>query len=333
MELGPLAPLGPDAALLTAAVVLDLLLGDPVYRLHPIRLMGGALTGLENALRRLGADGYFGGVLLFLLLAAIFVGAAILVPTALAKLPWATAAFHIYILFSMIALGDLRKHVFAVDRAATQGDSEARQAIAQLVGRDTSMMDAAACRRAAIESLAESLVDGFMTPIFWYALLGLPGLVTFKVVSTMDSMVGYKTDRYRKFGWCGARLDDLMNYVPARLSWLLISLVSFYLPGGAIRKGLKIGWKQHCLVPGPNAGWSEATAAGALQLRLVGPIWRAGELVTEVWLGDPTDPAAGSSDDIRRAALLMTSTAVLFVLSVMAVLPYHFLSIVGRPYL
>jgi len=333
VELGPLGPLGPDAALLVAAVALDLLLGDPVYRLHPIRLMGAALAGLENVLRRLGADGYFGGILLFLSLAAIFVGAAVLLPAALAKLPWVAVAFHIYILFSMIALGDLRKHVFAVDRSASQGDAEARQAIAQLVGRDTSMMDAAACRRAAIESFAESLVDGFMTPIFWYALLGLPGLVTFKVVSTMDSMVGYKTDRYRKFGWCGARLDDAMNWIPARLSWLFISLVSFYLPGGAIRKGLKIGWKQHGLVPGPNAGWSEATAAGALQFRLVGPIWRAGELVTEIWLGDPTDPAAGSSDDVRRAALLMTSTALLFVLSALAVLPYHLLSIVDRPYL
>ncbi len=321
-----LGPLGPDAALLIAAVALDLLMGDPVYRLHPIRLMGAALTATEKILRALGADGYVGGIVLFLALTAIFGGATVFISTALSSLRWAPAVFHVYLVFSMIALGDLRKHVFAVDRAATEGDAAARQSIAQLVGRDTSKMDAPACRRAAIESLAESLVDGFMTPIFWYALLGLPGLVTFKVVSTMDSMVGYKTDRYQKFGWCGARLDDAMNFIPARLSWLLISFVAFYLPGGAIRKGIKIGWRQHSLVPGPNAGWSEATAAGALQLRLVGPIWRAGKLVTEVWLGDPSDPPAGSSDDVRRAALLITCTAMFFVISVLATMPYHFVS-------
>ncbi len=324
-----LGPLGPDAALLIAAVALDLLIGDPVYRLHPIRLMGAALTATEKILRALGADGYFGGIVLFLALTAIFGGAAVLISAVLSSVSCAPAVFHVYLVFSMVALGDLRKHVFAVDRSATEGDAAARQSIAQLVGRDTSKMDAPACRRAAIESLAESLVDGFMTPIFWYALLGLPGLVTFKVVSTMDSMVGYKTDRYRKFGWCGARLDDAMNFIPARLSWLLISFVAFYLPGGAIRKGLKIGWRQHSLVPGPNAGWSEAAAAGALQLRLVGPIWRAGKLVTEVWLGDPSDTPAGSSDDVRRATLLITCTAMFFVIVVLAILPYHFVSSAG----
>ena len=92
-----------------------------------------------------------------------------------------------------------------------------------LVGRDTDRMDAGACRRAAVESLSENLTDGFVSPVFWYVLAGIPGLVLFKVVSTMDSMVGYKTPRYLRFGWCGARLDDVMNFVPARLTWLVIA--------------------------------------------------------------------------------------------------------------
>ena len=96
-------------------------------------------------------------------------------------------------------------------------------AVAKLVGRDTARMDGAACTRAAIESLSENLTDGFISPVFWYALGGLPGLSLFKVVSTMDSMVGYKTERYLRFGWCGARMDDWMNWIPARITWLLLS--------------------------------------------------------------------------------------------------------------
>ena len=113
-------------------------------------------------------------------------------------------------MYSLIALKDLCKHGLAIDRAADLDG--ARQATAMLVGRDIERMDAAACRRAGMESLSENAVDGFIAPIFYYALLGLPGLVLFKVVSTMDSMVGFKTPRYRYFGWCGARLDDVLNF-------------------------------------------------------------------------------------------------------------------------
>jgi adenosylcobinamide-phosphate synthase len=173
-------------------------------------------------------------------------------------------------------------------------------------------MDGEACRRAAIESLSENLVDGFVSPIFWYVLLGAPGIVLFKVASTMDSMVGYKTPRYLKFGWCGARLDDLLNLLPARLTWLLIALVAALVPGGSGRKALAVGWRQHAIVPGPNAGWSEAAAAGAIRRKLIGPIWAKGRLVTEVWLGDPDDPPAGSAADYRRAAAVVTGTAALF---------------------
>jgi adenosylcobinamide-phosphate synthase len=170
-------------------------------------------------------------------------------------------------------------------------------------------MDADACSRAAIESLSENLTDGFLSPIFWYTLAGLPGLVVFKIVSTMDSMVGYKTQRYLRFGWCGARTDDVMNWIPARLSWLLISATAVLLPGDSARKSLAVGWRQHAIVPGPNSGWSEAATAGAIQRRLVGPIWLQGKLVTEVWLGDSNDPPAGAGD-FQRAAVLVTATAL-----------------------
>jgi adenosylcobinamide-phosphate synthase len=127
----------------------------------------------------------------------------------------------------------------------------------------------------------------------------------------MDSMVGYKTPRYLRFGWCGARVDDLMNWIPARLTWLMLGASALFIPRCSARKGWRIGWEQHAVVPGPNSGWSEATTAGAIQRRLVGPIWARGRLVTETWLGDPSDPPAGADGDFFRAAYLALATGLM----------------------
>lgn len=295
--------LAPRADLLAAAVILDLAIGDPAYRWHPIRLVGGSLTRLETRLRAAGADGRIGGCALFVGLALVWCGGTAALLAGSARLhPAAAAALHLFLLYSLIALGDLLKHAGDVDAAVTAGDlPAARAAAGRLVGRDTAPMDGAACRRSAIESLGESLVDGVVSPIFWYAAAGIPGIVLFKIVSTMDSMVGYRTERYRDFGWCGARLDDLLNLVPARLTWLLIAGAALLAPGASGREALRFGWRQHAVVPGPNAGWSEAALAGAIRRRLVGPIRLGGRLVTDVWIGDPGAAAGGSADDYRRA--------------------------------
>ncbi len=223
----------------------------------------------------------------------------------------------------LFALRDLIDHVRAVQRAAGLGDlAAAREAIGRLVGRDTSTMDLQGCRRAAIESLSENFVDGFLSALFWYVLLGLPGLLLFKVASTMDSMVGYKTPRYLRFGWCGARLDDLMNYLPARIGWAIIGLSGFFFPSLSARKAWRIGWSQHHILPGPNPGWSEATMAGLLQKRLIGPIWKNGEKVTEVWIGDRSDPEGGTASDLQRAIwATVVSSAAAVVISMMILLP------------
>lgn len=323
--LGPL--LAGHPVILAIAVALDLAIGDPTYRWHPIRLMGGTLTWTERGLRRLGADGYVGGILLFVVLAIVWVGGLSAVVAAVgvagvgvagvgvgvaasthagpfAWLPW---LLHAFLVYSLLALGDLLRHVWRVERALVRDDiAGARVAIASLVGRDTAPMDAGACRRAAIESLSENLADGFTSPLFWYALAGLPGLVLFKVASTMDSMVGYKTPQYLRFGWCGARLDDVMNYVPARLTWLVIAALASMTPGCSARKAFVVGLRQHAILPGPNSGWSEAATAGGIQRRLVGPIWMQGRLVTDVWLGDAGDPPAEAHADVVRASRLVT---------------------------
>ncbi len=320
-----LSLLHPVAPLLAAAVVLDLLIGDPVYPAHPARLMGWTLTRFEKLLRAMGLDGYGGGVLLFLLLAIVWCGGIGLLTYAAGRWNYYVAiAFQIFVLYSLLAMRDLLAHVWAVEAAVRQNDlPEARRRVALLVGRDTDRMDFAACRRAAIESLSENLTDGFVSPIFWYVVAGLPGIVLFKVVSTMDSMVGYKTPEYLRFGWCGARLDDVMNWLPARMNWLLISFCALVIPGFSGPKAARIGWRQHALMPGPNSGWSEATTAGAMQRRLVGQIWRHGKLVTELWLGDPGDSPAGDDSDVKRSSILLTfaglTAALLAIFVILAV--------------
>ncbi|HEY2819772.1 MAG TPA: adenosylcobinamide-phosphate synthase CbiB [Candidatus Acidoferrum sp.] len=305
----------PHAPILAVAVILDLLLGDPVYPLHPIRLMGHTLSLFERGLRRIGADGYGGGVALFFLLAIVWVGGTGALLFASLGLSWKLMfAIEIFLTYSCLALRDLLKHSWAVEKATRAGDlAGARLAIARLVGRDTDRMDLAACRRAAIESLSENLTDGFTSAIAWYVVLGLPGLVLFKVVSTMDSMVGNKTPRYLKFGWCGARLDDVMNFIPARLTWILISVVAWFVPKCSAAKAFRIGWRQHGVLPGPNSGWSEAATAGGIQRKLIGPIWMGGALVTDVWVGDEGDPPAGEDEaDVWRASVLVCATGLVF---------------------
>ena len=275
------------------------------------------MQAIEAWLRRRGADGYVGGIALFVILSVIWVGG---LSAALARMQaasvWIAWGLHVALLYSLLALGDLFRHGWQIERALDRGDLPAgRAAVSNLVGRDTDRMDAGACRRAAIESLSENLTDGFISPVFWYVLLGIPGLVLFKVVSTMDSMVGYKTPRYLRFGWCGARLDDVMNFVPARLTWLLLALTAAILPSSSGRKAFRIGLEQHALLPGPNSGWSEAATAGAIERRLVGPIWMTGAQVTDVWLGDPADPPAESSHDFSGATVLLAATAALATLA------------------
>lgn len=310
-----LSAVQPRAEFLVVAVAADAVLGDPVYRWHPIRLIGRSIGRCEAALRKAGADGYVGGCILFVAVAAAWTaGASVLVVSLSHVQPVLSTAMHVFLLYSLLAVGDLLKHGNAVNAAASSGELQAaRVAVSDLVGRDTGKLDAIACRRAAIESLAENLVDGFMSPVFWYVLAGLPGMVVFKVVSTLDSMVGYRSERYLRFGWCGARLDDLMNLAPARLCWLLIASAAMPVTGCSARKAVRVGWRQHGDVPGPNAGWSEAAMAGAIQRRLVGPIWDAGVLVTELWLGVPSDAEGGTAADYRRAALVVRITAGIFV--------------------
>lgn len=296
-------------------LAIDALIGDPIFTWHPIRLLGRWLAAIENFLFKIGLNGYFGGVLLFLLLAGSVLPLCIAFLFAARALhPIALDAAAGLVLWACFALRDLIAHGERIARAVAANDlSAARHAISMLVGRDTDRMDLHACGRGAVESMSENLVDGVLSPLVFALAFGPLGAVLFKITSTMDSMVGYKNERYLRFGWCGARLDDVANFLFARWCFLLLTGFAFVLPGLHGGKAWRWGRAQHALVPGPNSGWPEATMAGALGLRLIGPLYKNGTQVCNLWLGDPADPAGADQRDIRRCyQLLILTTLVTF---------------------
>ena len=256
--------------LLWSIFLLDLWFGDPVYRFHPIRLIGSLLIYLERWLFARGWNGYTGGILLGLLLLGIVLGCYFLLQKLFGSLhPVLGWSLDLFLGYSLLALRDLEIHGLRVWRTTAEGNLvKAREEISQLVGRDVERLDLAGCNRATLESLSENLSDGVVSPLIWLTLVGIPGMLAFKVISTMDSMVGYRNSRYLRFGWFGARADDLMNWVPARLTWVLLSISAWVLPDYDGRMAWSIGLSQHQYMSGPNAGWGQAASAGALRVQL-----------------------------------------------------------------
>ena len=306
------------------ALALDLMLGDPVYPLHPVRLCGKLLASQEKILRRMKLNGYGGGIILFILLSVSCLGCVEFIRQIMVAIhPVAEYFWKLYVVWSLLALGDLCKHGKRIAKAIDDDDlPEARNAVGTLVGRDLDKMDKHDCCRAGIESISENLTDGVVSPLLFYLVFGIPGMVIFKVVSTMDSMVGYKSEKYLKFGWCGARLDDAMNYVPARLTWGFVCILAYLLPTFDGVAAFKTGLTKRKLFPGPNSGWSEAAAAGALSLMLIGPVWRNGVLVTDLWIGPQNGTRFPSTMDLRKMLLLSKLTTILITVCATSLLPW-----------
>jgi len=191
-----------------------------------------------------------------------------------------------------LAQRSLYDHVASVARTLEAGDlAAARDAVGQIVGRDTAALDEAGVGRAAIESLAESFCDGVAAPLFWLALLGLPGIWAYKAINTADSLIGHREERWRAFGWAAARTDDLANLIPARIAALAVCIV-----GGG---GFATMWRDAGKHASPNAGWPEAAMAGVLGLRLAGPAAYDGAMHDKPWIG--TGRLDARAADIRRA--------------------------------
>jgi len=316
-----LTSLATPLLLLWSIFLLDLWFGDPVYRFHPIRLIGHLLGYLERWLFARGWNGYTGSILLGLLLLGIVLGCYFLLQKFFGSLhPVLGWSLDLFLGYSLLALRDLEIHGLRVWQATADDNlMKAREEVSKLVGRDVEQLDFAGCNRATLESLSENLSDGVVSPLFWLTLGGIPGMLAFKVISTMDSMVGYRNERYLRFGWFGARADDLMNWLPARLTWVLLSISAWILPGYDGHMAWSIGLSQHQYMPGPNAGWGQAASAGALRVRLVGEKWKNGRLQHNAWLGHSDDPAQVGADSIPRL-IRLNRYATLLLLVIISLL-------------
>ena len=306
--------------LLLAGLAIDAAFGDmPVVFAtvpHPIVLAGRAIAFFERKLNRPARSERNrrerGIVTLIVLVAAA------------AALGWALhwlsrgspagAIVEALAIGVLVAQRSLYQHVAAVAAALAQGGlagglPAGRAAVSHIVGRDPMRLDEHGVARAAIESLAENFSDGVVAPVFWFLVLGLPGLFAYKMANTLDSMLGHRSARYRSFGWAAARFDDLLNLAPAPLSGLLLAGAALFageaVAGHALAVMLRDGRKHHS----PNAGWPEAAMAGALGLALAGPRPYAEGDVADPWLGDGTPDAIPA--DIARALRLYTLACLL----------------------
>ena len=310
------------AQVLFAALVLDALIGDPgaVWRRipHPVVLMGRMVDRFERAWNRSAlAEGKRRvlGTLAILILVAAAGGAGWALAAAAASLPGG-ALVEVACVAVLLAQKDLYRHVAEVARALeTDGLEAARGAVAHIVGRTPASLDEAAVSRAAVESLAENFSDAVVAPVFWYLVLGLPGIVACKMINTADSMIGHRSDRFRAFGGTAARLDDIANLVPARLAATLLSLAAPAVARASWRSGIRAAWRDAARHRSVNAGWPEAAMAGALGFRLAGPRCYDGVSVDDAWMGDGRGELG--APDIRRALALYTVACALLAAGVL----------------
>lgn len=297
------------------ALALDAAFGWPgaLYRRvgHPVGLFARIIAGCEarwnraaSGFARRRALGVLTLVLLLLVAGGLGLGLQHLLLSTLSGWGWIGVAI---LAWPALAQRSLFDHVRAVGERIDAGDLiGARSAVSMIVGRDTAALDEAGVSRAAIESLAESFCDGVAAPLFWLLLLGLPGVWAYKAVNTADSLIGHREERWRAFGWAAARLDDLANWIPARLAGVLICLA-----GGGGWRILQRDARKHA---SPNAGWPEAAMAGALGLRLAGPIAYDGVMQGKSWIGDGTGEASGAAVD-RALAVYLRACLLLWLIA------------------
>ena len=296
--------------------VLDLIFGDPQRLPHPVVGFGKMISWGEHRLNK-GAHRKLKGAFLAITLILLVFLATFLLRYLFSKLPspfgegmGVRLLFDILIVFYCLAgttlIREVRNVFLAVDRSLEEG----RAQVARIVGRDTSALSAQEVRTAALETLAENLSDGVIAPLFWLALLGTPGMLTYKMVNTLDSMIGYRTERYRAFGCWAARIDDVANYIPARLTALLMiigrkrTLFSFVRRYG----------KNHA---SPNSGYPEAALAGILNCRFGGPHYYFGQLFNKPYIGE--NDRELTTDDMKKAIRVNRTAEILMVVIIFLV--------------
>jgi len=289
--------------------VLDLLFGDPQRLPHPVVWFGKAIAFCEHRFNRGSHRKLKGAVIAIGLIVGIFILTSFLISSFSHFLISAVLIF--YCLAGTTLIREVRQVFLALDRSLEEG----RAQVARIVGRDTSELSAQEVRTAALETLAENLSDGVIAPLFWLAVLGVPGMVAYKMVNTLDSMIGYKTERYKDFGCWAARIDDVANYIPARLTALLMVLPHAVVSGQwSIFTFVRHYGRMHA---SPNSGYPEAALAGILNCRFGGPHYYFGELFDKPYIGE--NDRELTTADMRKAVRVNRMAEVLAIILVIAV--------------
>lgn len=294
---------------LLAGWIIDLLIGDPQWLPHPVVWFGKTIAVCEHKLNRGNHRKAKGAVVAILLIALVFTLTWLvrywLLPLSSYLLLLFDAVIIFYCLAGTTLIREVREVFYALDRSLEEG----RQQVARIVGRDTSELSAQEVRTAALETLAENLSDGVIAPLFWFALLGTPGMLAYKMVNTLDSMIGYKTERYKDFGCWAAHIDDVANYIPARLTALLMILASGKL------NLLGFVWKNGPRHASPNSGYPEAALAGILNCRFGGPHYYFGQLFDKPYIGE--HERLLTTDDMKKAVRVNRVAEILMILIVL----------------
>ena len=274
--------------------MLDIAFGDPPRLPHPIVWFGKAIAFCEHRLNK-GANRKAKGAISSVVLIVITYVVGVVLPW------WCIPIVVFFCLAGTTLIREVRAVFEALDRSLDDG----RRQVARIVGRDTSQLSAQEVRTAALETLAENLSDGVIAPLFWFALMGMPGMLAYKMINTLDSMIGYRTERYRDYGCWAAHIDDIANYIPARLTALLMILVAGRLDLFAF---VVDNGRRHA---SPNSGYPEAALAGILGCRFGGPHYYFGELFDKPYIGETERPL--TTADMQRAVTVNRRAELLMV--------------------
>ena len=295
---------------LLTAWLLDHWLGDPVWLPHPVVAFGKAISFCEHRLNNGNARFLKGAAMSLVLVAGVYFLTLFLLRRVAHYSPGLLLALQVLLIFYCLAGTTLVRDVREVFRAVDRSLEEGRRQVARIVGRDTSGLSAQEVRTAALETLAENLSDGVIAPLFWYIILGVPGMIAYKIINTLDSMIGYRNERYSRFGCFAARLDDVANYIPARLTAFLMVAAS-----GRFSLLFFVGkyGNQHA---SPNSGYPEAALAGILNCRFGGPHNYFGEEVWKPYIGEHERPL--TTEDMQIAIRINRCAEWMMIMVVVA---------------
>jgi len=292
---------------LATGLAADLLLGDPRWLPHPVVGIGHFAAWMERVWRlsrlplRMAGIGAWCSVMA--VVCGVVWGSLVLLPEPFIQIYW---------IYSLLAVRSLDDHAMAVVRPLREGNLlAAREAVGRIVGRDVDTLDERGVTRAMVETVAENLSDGVIAPLFWLVAGGPVAMAVYKAINTMDSMFGYKNDKYMEFGWCAARMDDAANLIPARLTAVLIWLIAAVWPGMSFMRSVQSTRRDAHRQPSPNSGYPEAAAAGALGVQLGGINFYRGARSEKAFLGDDLRPLDWRT--YREVQVLLYGSALLFV--------------------